>query len=121
MKAIKGIVSFGLCLVTVALAGAQGGKCEATFTKKSMKASTRFERGFYIQFDATTSCATEGTFEYIVDLTEKGQESESQTVTANFRTQNAGTSTITVTFAGVAFMELKDVRGPKVKTCACGS
>ena len=120
MKAIKGIVSFGLCLVTVALAGAQGGKCEATFTKKSMKASTRFERGYDIQFDATTSCAAEGTFEYTADLSEKGKV-ESRTFTANFRTEAAGTSTISITFPGVAFKDLKDVKGHKSTSCTCGS
>ncbi|MEO8501747.1 MAG: hypothetical protein ABI565_12580 [Vicinamibacteria bacterium] len=120
MKAIQGFVSIGLCLVTVALAGAQGGSCDATFTKKSMKASTRFERGHDIQFEATTSCAAEGTLEYTVDLSENGKV-ESQSVTANFRTQSAGTSTITVTFPGVAFKELKAVRDAKRKTCTCGS
>jgi hypothetical protein len=119
MKAIKGVVAFGLCLVTVAIAGAQGGKCDASVTKREVKASTRMERGWEIQFDLTVNaCAANGTFEYVVDLAEKGKV-ESQTVTADFATERAGTSTITIRYGAPAFKDLKDVKGAKVRTCTC--
>ena len=41
MKATKAFVSLGLCLATAALALAQGGTCNASFTKKSFKQSNR--------------------------------------------------------------------------------
>ena len=120
MKTTKAFVSLGLCLATAALALAQGGTCNASFVKKSFKSSTRLERGYDIQFEVTVGCPGSGTFEYVVDLVEKGKV-ESQTVTANFRAEQAGTSIITVTFPGVAFKELKDVKNGKSTSCTCGS
>jgi hypothetical protein len=121
MKALQGIAAFGLCLATAAIAGAAGGTCDAAVTKKSMKASTRMERGWEIQFDVTVNaCAASGTFDYVVDLAEKGKV-ESRTVTANFLTEKPGTSTITVKYGAPAFKDLKEIRDVKARTCTCGS
>ena len=120
MKAIRTFVSLGLCLATAALAGAQSGKCDATFTKKAIKPSAKYERGADILFDVTVGCPARGTVEYVVDLSEKGKV-ESRTVTGNFWAEQAGTSTVTVTFPGVAFKELKDVKGARAKACTCES
>jgi hypothetical protein len=116
------LVGVGICLLSLSLADAQtGSKCNATVTQKSFEASTRRERAWDIQFDVTVNeCAdSSGTFEYIVDLTEKGK-TESETAKATFQTEKAGTTTITVTYQR-AFKDLKGVRGVKVTSCTCGS
>ena len=122
MKAIQGLVGVGLCLLTVGVANAQtGSKCSANVTKRSVQASTRFERAWDIQFDVTVNeCAAGGAFEYIVDLTEKGQPTVSEIVPATFQLEKAGTTTITVTYKR-AFKDLTGVRGIKVTSCTCGS
>lgn len=122
MKAIQGFVGVGLCFLSLGVAEAQtGSKCSANVTKRSFEASTRLERAWDIQFDVTVNeCAASGAFEYIVDLTEKGQPTESVTVPATFELQKAGMTTIKVTY-GRAFKDLKEVRGIKVTSCTCGS
>ena len=123
MKAIQGLVGVGLCLLTVGIANAQtGSKCSANVTKRSVQASTRLERAWDIQFDVTVNeCAAGGAFEYIVDLTEKGQPTVSETVPATFEMAKAGMSTIKVTYKGHGFKDVKEVRGIKVTSCTCGS
>ena len=122
MKAIQGLVGVGICLLSMGIADAQtGSKCNATVTKKSFAASTRRERAWDIQFDVTVNeCAASGTFEYIVDLTEKGQPTVSETVSAPFRIEKPGMSTIKVMY-GRGFKDLKEVRGAKATSCTCGS
>ena len=123
MKAIQGFVGVGLCLLSLGLANAQtGSKCSANVTKRSSQPSTRLERAWDIQFDVTVNeCAAAGAFEYTVDLTEKGQPTVTETVSATFELPKAGMSTITVTYKGRGFKEMKDVRGMKVTSCTCGS
>ena len=123
MKAIQGLVGVGLCLFSMGLANAQtGSKCSANVTKRSVQASTRLERAWDIQFDVTVNeCPAAGTFEYIVDLTEKGQPTESETVPATFQLDKAGMSTIKVTYKGRGFKDVKEVRGIRVTSCTCGS
>ena len=122
MKAIQGVVGVGLCLLSVGLANAQAGsRCSANVTKRSFEASTRQERAWDIQFDVTVNeCAAAGKFEYIVDLAEKGQPTESATVPATFELEKPGMTTIKVTYRR-AFKDLKEVRGIKVTSCTCGS
>lgn len=120
MKAIHGLVGVGLGLLSLVGAEAQNATCSAVVTKKSVHASTKRERAWDIQFDVNVNgCASSsGTFDYVVDLAEKGTV-ESRTATAGFRVEKAGLNTITVTYAGPAFKDLKDVREIKVKTCSC--
>ncbi len=122
MKAIQGLVGVGICLLSMGVADAQtGSKCNATVTKKSFAASARRERAWDIQFDVTVNeCAASGTFDYIVDLTEKGQPTVSETASAAFRIDKPGMSTIKVTY-GRGFKDLKEVRGVKATSCTCGS
>lgn len=121
MKAIQGFVGIGLGLILIASADAQA-QCKAVVTKQSVKASERAERSWDIQFAVSVSgcAASSGTFEYVVELEEKGK-TEFATVSETFETEKAGVSTITVTFDGPAFKDLKEVRGVKVKTCTCAS
>ena len=123
MKAIQGFVGVGLCLLSVGLASAQSGsKCSANVTKRSVQTSTRLERAWDIQFDVVVNeCAARGTFEYMVDLTEKGQPTMTETVSANFELEKAGMTTVKVTYKGRGFKEVKEVRGMKVTSCTCGS
>lgn len=123
MKAIQGFVGVGLCLLSLGLANAQtGSKCNATVAERSFEASTRLERAWDIQFDVTVNeCAAAGTFQYVVDLTEKGQPTQSEIVSAPFEVQAAGMSRIKVTYGGRGFKDLKAVRDIKVTSCTCGS
>ncbi len=123
MKAIQGLVGVGLCLLSLGVAEAQtGSKCSANVTKRSVEASTRLERAWDIQFDVTVNeCAAAGAFSYIVDLTEKGQPTATEAVSATFDLPKAGMSTITVTYKGRGFKAVKEVRGMKVTSCTCGS
>lgn len=123
MKAIHGLVGVGLCLLSLGLANAQTGrKCSASVTKRSVQPSAELERAWDIQFDVTVNeCAAGGAFEYIVDLTEKGQPTETETVPATFELEKAGMTTIKVTYQGRGFKDVKEVRGMKVTSCTCGS
>ena len=122
MKAIKGLVGLGLCLVGISFANAQATKCSAVVTKQSMAPNPNEEKTWDIQFNVNVSgCeASNGTFEYVAEVEARGRM-ELQTVSETFDTTKSGANRFTVSFHAPPGKDLKDVKGATVKTCTCSS
>ncbi len=69
MKAMKGLLGLGLCLLGISYANAQAAKCSAVITKVSFAPNKDHEKTWDVQFNASVNgCEMSGgTFEYVVE------------------------------------------------------
>ncbi len=120
MKAMKGLLGLGLCLLGISYANAQAAKCSAVITKVSFAPNKDHEKTWDVQFNASVNgCEMSGgTFEYVVEL-QSTARTELQTVQETFNVEKSGNTRFTVSFHAPPGKELKEVRGVSVKSCTC--
>lgn len=120
MKAMKGLLGLGLCLLGISYANAQAAKCSAVITKVSFAPNKDHEKTWDVQFNASVNgCEMSGgTFEYVVEL-QSTARTELQTVQETFNVEKSGNTRFTVSFHAPPGKELKEIRGVSVKSCTC--
>lgn len=120
MKAMKGLLGLGLCLLGISYANAQAAKCSAVITKVSFAPNKDHEKTWDVQFNASVNgCETSGgTFEYVAEL-QSTARTELQTVQETFNVEKSGNTRFTVSFHAPPGKELKEIRGVSVKSCTC--
>jgi len=120
MKAMKGLLGLGLCLLGISYANAQAAKCSAVITKVSFAPNKDHEKTWDVQFNASVNgCEMSGgTFEYVAEL-ESTARTELQTVQETFNVEKSGNTRFTVSFHAPPGKELKEIRGVSVKSCTC--
>lgn len=120
MKAMKGLLGLGLCLLGISYANAQAAKCSAVITKVSFAPNKDHEKTWDVQFNASVNgCEMSGgTFEYVAEV-QSTARTELQTVQETFNVEKSGNTRFTVSFHAPPGKELKEVRGVSVKSCTC--
>ncbi len=120
MKAMKGLLGLGLCLLGISYANAQAAKCSAVITKVSFAPNKDHEKTWDVQFNASVNgCEMSGgTFEYVAEV-QSTARTELQTVQETFNVEKSGNTRFTVSFHAPPGKELKEIRGVSVKSCTC--